>query len=168
MDLTITSPSLSLPTPSLFTTFFLFLWLCQVLLATKELWSSLWHAGSFGSDMQTLSCCLWDLAPWSRSPALGAQSLSHWTTREVPSPPFFSAFHVSAHGTPIQTAAPGKTVRSSSGRPLWETLFPSLSHVERLFDTDPWAPVLVVYKLHLISVVTSRCWAELFYWWVLA
>ena len=35
-----------------------------------------------------LSCCLWDLVPWPGiepgPPALGAQSLSHWTTREVP------------------------------------------------------------------------------------
>ena len=38
--------------------------------------------------MQTLSCGLWDLAPWPRMEpsgpsALGARSLSHWTTREV-------------------------------------------------------------------------------------
>ena len=35
-----------------------------------------------------LSCGMWDLAPCPgiepRPPALGAQSLSHWTTREVP------------------------------------------------------------------------------------
>ena len=40
-----------------------------------------------------LSCSMWDLVPWpgieSRPPALGAQSLSHWTTREVP----FVAFY---------------------------------------------------------------------------
>ena len=36
----------------------------------------------------SLSCNMWDLVPWPRikpwSPILGAQSLSHWTTREVP------------------------------------------------------------------------------------
>ena len=41
-----------------------------------------------GGDMWTLSWGLWDLVPWPgmepRPPALGAQSLSHWTTREVP------------------------------------------------------------------------------------
>ena len=35
-----------------------------------------------------LSCSMWDLVPWSgikpRPPALGVQSLSPWTTREVP------------------------------------------------------------------------------------
>ena len=35
-----------------------------------------------------LSCGIWDLVPWAGikpgSPALGVQSLSHWTTREVP------------------------------------------------------------------------------------
>ena len=46
----------------------------------------------FSRDMQSLSCCLWDLVPSAGMelgpPALGAQSLSHWTTREVPLPPF--------------------------------------------------------------------------------
>ena len=36
-----------------------------------------------------LSCSMWDLVPWPgmepKLPALGAQSLSHWTIREVPS-----------------------------------------------------------------------------------
>ena len=36
---------------------------------------------------QDLSCDMWDLVPWPgmkpRPPALGAWSLSHWTTREV-------------------------------------------------------------------------------------
>ena len=38
--------------------------------------------------MRTLTCHMWDLVscPGIKSgpPALGAQSLSHWTTREVP------------------------------------------------------------------------------------
>ena len=38
--------------------------------------------------VQTLGCGMWDLVPWlgmePRHPALGAQSLSHWTIREVP------------------------------------------------------------------------------------
>ena len=36
------------------------------------------------------SCGTWDLVPWpgieARTPAMGAGSLSHWTTREVPGP----------------------------------------------------------------------------------
>ena len=43
--------------------------------------SSLQHEGSF-------SCGMWNLVPWPGfepgPPVLGAQSLSHWTTREVP------------------------------------------------------------------------------------
>ena len=39
--------------------------------------------------MQTLSCGMWDLIPWPgsepRPPESEAQSLNHWTTREVPS-----------------------------------------------------------------------------------
>ena len=38
--------------------------------------------------MWTLSCGMWDLVPWPGiepgPPALGAQSLSHWTTRDIP------------------------------------------------------------------------------------
>ena len=51
---------------------YLFIWLCWVLVAA---------CGIF-------SCCMWDLIPWPgiepRPPTLGARSLSHWTTREVP------------------------------------------------------------------------------------
>ena len=38
--------------------------------------------------MQTLSCGVWDVVPWSEMepgpPALGAWSLNYWTTRDVP------------------------------------------------------------------------------------
>ena len=44
--------------------------------------------GIFRCGMQTLRCSIWDLVPWPGikpgPPALGVQSLSHWTTREVP------------------------------------------------------------------------------------
>ena len=34
---------------------------------------------------QVLTCGIWDLIKdWTQDPALGAQSLSDWTTREVP------------------------------------------------------------------------------------
>ena len=59
--------------------------------------SQLWHSGClvfimargiFSCGMQTFSCNMWDLVPWpgmeTWSPALGAWSLSHWTTSEVP------------------------------------------------------------------------------------
>ena len=42
----------------------------------------------FVEALEFFSCGLWDLVSWpgleSRPPALGVQSLSHWTTREVP------------------------------------------------------------------------------------
>ena len=42
----------------------------------------------FSCSMWTLSWGMWDLVPWPeikpRTPALGVQSLSRWTTREVP------------------------------------------------------------------------------------
>ena len=68
--------------------FFLFLinWTALGLsCGTWDLWSSLHHAGCF-------SCSMWDLALWlgvePRLPALRAQSLSPWTTREVPEEAF--------------------------------------------------------------------------------
>ena len=52
---------------------FLFIWLCWFLLAT---------CGIF------FCCVMWELVPQPgiepKPPALGVQSLSHWTTREVP------------------------------------------------------------------------------------
>ena len=61
-------------------------------------WYALFSFGCFGSwlkhvaplvcGMWALSCCMWHLVPWpgieTRSLALGAPSLSHWATREVP------------------------------------------------------------------------------------
>ena len=42
--------------------------------------------------IQALSCSMWDLVPWAGIepglPALGAQSLNRWTTREVPFPSY--------------------------------------------------------------------------------
>ena len=58
---------------------YLFIYLCQALVAA---------CGIFSCVMQTLRSSAWDLVPWPgtepRAPALGAQSLSHWTSKEVP------------------------------------------------------------------------------------
>ena len=60
------------------------------------------------------SCGMWDLVPRPGiepgSPALGAWSLSHWTTREVPIFGFLSNTHLSLHReTVLVTAAAGAT-----------------------------------------------------------
>ena len=61
--------------------FYLF-WLGQVLVVACRIFD--FHCGR------------WDLVPWPeiepRPPALGAQSLSCWTTREVPLKDIFKAF----------------------------------------------------------------------------
>ena len=60
-------------------TIYLFIWLCQVLVMASRIFSCI---------MQTLSCGMQDIVPWPgmepRSPALRAQSLSHWILRKVP------------------------------------------------------------------------------------
>ena len=68
-------------------TYFLFvIWLHQVLVAACRIFDL--HCG-----MQILSCGMWDLVPWPgikpRPPALGGQSLGHWTTREGPTNMFW-------------------------------------------------------------------------------
>ena len=55
---------------------------------TLDLPSSLQHMSSLVATCKLFNCSMWDLVPWpgveSRSPALGVQSLSHWTIREDP------------------------------------------------------------------------------------
>ena len=60
------------------------MWLCWVLFV---------GCGIFSCSMQTLNCGMWDLSSLTRdrtrAPALGAQNLSHWTTREVSPLPYY-------------------------------------------------------------------------------
>ena len=71
--------------------FKILIWPSQVLVAAG---SSILVAAfkNFSCDMQTLSFSMWDLVPWlrvePRPPALGVWSLSHWTSKEVPSGTF--------------------------------------------------------------------------------
>ena len=56
------------------------IWLCWILVSALRI---------FSCNMRTLSCGMWDLVSWpgiEPGPhALATWSLSHWTTREVPS-----------------------------------------------------------------------------------
>ena len=81
---------------------YLFIWLCQVVVAALEIFSlqsSIWDLSV--ASMQTLSCDMWDLVSWPgiepRSPALGAQNLCHWTTREVPLSQCLEKTHTHSH-----------------------------------------------------------------------
>ena len=64
----------------------------------QDLQSSLRHKGCFSWSIWTLSCNMWDLAPWSgiepRPPALKAQTLSHRKTREVSVLNFESSLYI--------------------------------------------------------------------------
>ena len=52
------------------------------------LFFSVWQLWVFAVAYRIFSCSMWDLVSWPgiepEAPALGAQGLSHWTTREVP------------------------------------------------------------------------------------
>ena len=70
--------------------FSLFYWFKKIFISLFS-WRSLifiMARGIFSCSMQTLSCDMWNLVPQPRirlgPPALGVQSLSHWTTSEVP------------------------------------------------------------------------------------
>ena len=84
-----------------FFSLYLFIWRILLFIKKKFLFdctrSQLQHTESlilavawklFSYSMWTLSCHMWAPVPWpgveSGLPALGAQSLSHWTTREIP------------------------------------------------------------------------------------
>ena len=71
---------------------FIFIYLAVLGLSLVAAWRTFVVASGiffvFTCGKRTLSCGMWDLVPWPgiepRPPALGARSLSHWTTREVP------------------------------------------------------------------------------------
>ena len=64
----------------------LFIWLCWVFVAARRTFVGACEI--FNCNLGTLSYGMRDLVPSPRiepgPPALGAQSLSHWPTREVP------------------------------------------------------------------------------------
>ena len=79
-----------------------------------------------------LSCGMWDQVPWPgikpRAPALGAWSLSHWTTREVPgSVPSYTFFYVSAKMPPPPGSTPWPAQLSPSLPIVLSTVCPARS-----------------------------------------
>ena len=67
---------------------YVFIWLHWVLAVACGFFFFLVVAcGVFSCNVWTLSCGMWDLVSWRgselRPSALGTQSLSHWTTREI-------------------------------------------------------------------------------------
>ena len=68
---------------------YLFIWLCWVSFAAHRIFHLYCSMQDlFSYSMQTPGCDMWGLVPWpgieSGSSALEVQSLSRWTTREVP------------------------------------------------------------------------------------
>ena len=72
-----------------------------------------------------LNCSMWDLVPWPgtkpRPPAVGAQSLSHWTTREVLRI-WILNFHSLSCQTTLCSRTAGKTGSSLLERFDWHSL----------------------------------------------
>ena len=66
----------------------LFIWLYQILVVACRIFSFSVACRIFSFGMWTLSFGIWDLIPWPGiepiPPVLGAWSLIHWTTREIP------------------------------------------------------------------------------------
>ena len=63
----------------------MYFWKCIYLFGCARSW--FWHVGSLVESCRVFRCSVWDLVLWLGiepwPPALGAWSLSHWTTREV-------------------------------------------------------------------------------------
>ena len=92
----------------------------------KDLPSSLGHAG-YLVGARSLSCGMWDPVPWPgiepRPHALGAQSISHWTTREVPEEYCFKAMILNL-GCTVQ---PSKELLKNT---VVKSLLPSHPHAD--------------------------------------
>ena len=94
--------SLFLPTESIFFILNLFIYYLFYLFILAALGLSMAcrifiaACGLFSCGTWTLGCGMWDLVPWPGiepgPPALGVQSLTHWTTREVPESIFESQY----------------------------------------------------------------------------
>ena len=71
----------------IFTEFFLQYCFCLFYVLCFWPWG-MWDLSYPTRDGTGLPCGMWDLVPWPgiqpRPPSLGAQSLSHWTTRKAP------------------------------------------------------------------------------------
>ena len=139
-------PSCGSPLPQGLVIFFFFffnvylsIWLCQVLVAARRIFVA--ACGIFSCGMWSLSCVMWDLGLWPGiepgPPALGAWSLSDWTTREVPGPCRL------VHGQ-------GWVLSQGRRGGMEETLFPKwhtslqLTHLSR--DTVTWLNSTANYK----------------------
>ena len=91
--------------------------------------------------MPGLGCGMWDPAPWPgvepELPALGAQSLSHWATKQSLRVPLFATPWTVAHQAPLSLGL--------SRQEDWSRLpFPSLGHLPDpgVQTTSPSAPLL--------------------------
>ena len=106
--------------------FNLFIGLCQFLVVARGIFVAacgifVAACGIFVAACGLFICSMWDLSSLTRDrtgpPALGVQSLSLWTTREVPVPGFFFSFFlvyfwlhwvfVAAHGLSLVAVSGG-------------------------------------------------------------
>ena len=73
--------------------------------------------------MWTLSCSTWDLIPWPgfepRPPSLGVQSLSHWTTREVPARTLLFSLHQGRADIRNRKSISSFCASDHTGQPVW-------------------------------------------------
>ena len=110
-----------------------------------QVYSTHWAIRGAQSSVWTLICVMWNLIPWSGIEpgplALGAWSLSHWTTREVPLLPLLKASQCNCKNYLWK-----KIEQKTSGRPAW------------LMWQDP----SVLWKRHMfLGLLNSPLWIPL-------
>ena len=90
---------------------------------------------------QELSCVMWDLFHWPgikpRAPALGAQSLNHWTTRNIPHISFSNSHFKFSKGFLLHL------IHSPQICMTWSLPFCALAHLWMCTSLQPLLSVLV-------------------------
>ena len=125
----------------------------------QDLQFSLLHAG--------FSCRMWDLIPWPeikpRPPALGAQRLTRWTTKEVPGARSFSVGDHSGYYSvwssipgpcPLDTRRPPNPDKQMPPDIAWHPLEIGSPLIENLWSTE----ITTKPSMHWVSAV---CWHSL-------
>ena len=91
-------------------------------------------------SMGTFSRGMWDLVPWTGiepgTPALGALSLNHWTTREVPTSAFWEKV-IAPHSSTLTwkipwTEEPGRLLHGVAKKQTWLSNFTFTFHFHAL------------------------------------
>ena len=111
-----------------------------------------------------LGCIMWDLVPWAgikpRPPALGAQSLSYWTTREVCRVAVKTRHLITSHSFPLHRHLTGGLEFFTNLPGHYQSLQPVLQSEVRekqvsYINTYAWNPEKMVEMICKVEIETN-------------